>query len=283
MPVEKIAVQREFEGGYLLDYALFTGALRDYVTRSLEAHFAADRNDAHRRLFVLALFRELYTAYEDLGAMLDALISQRLEPSQPIVARLMSYRPIEVRLTDMFERFEIASWQMLYDRLGVPELLPRGWAQKFPDYNLERVLRVGIKFFFEDCARAQDEQGVRAFNKLKHGLLAVPSGRWYLPETLPDVPAMIFATDDSDEGVREFPLTAYAVTMHDDMIAARLKAIHFVQAILRMISALLVVTQHPEAAERRKPGDPLNVFEHPHLRSVMHFVKQVTDTLPDPT
>jgi hypothetical protein len=56
------------EGDYFYDYAAFTGTQREYVVRALEAQFKTEPNDLHRRAFMLAVYREEYTAYEDLGA-----------------------------------------------------------------------------------------------------------------------------------------------------------------------------------------------------------------------
>lgn len=39
MAVDRRGVLRNIEGDYLLDYALFTGAVRVYVTQGLEEHF----------------------------------------------------------------------------------------------------------------------------------------------------------------------------------------------------------------------------------------------------
>lgn len=42
MAVDRRGVLRNIEGDYLLDYALFTGAVRVYVTHGLEEHFRKD-------------------------------------------------------------------------------------------------------------------------------------------------------------------------------------------------------------------------------------------------
>jgi hypothetical protein len=63
-------VLKQVEGEYFLDYAIFTGAVREYVSRTLEMQFRSDPTDWHRRLFLIAVFREEYSTYEDLGALL---------------------------------------------------------------------------------------------------------------------------------------------------------------------------------------------------------------------
>jgi len=99
MAVDRRGVLRNIEGDYLLDYALFTGAVRVYVTQGLEEHFRKDPNDLHRRMFLLAVFREEYSADEDLGAFLDALLTHCRDSDVPLLERLMSYRPENDRRT----------------------------------------------------------------------------------------------------------------------------------------------------------------------------------------
>ncbi len=280
--VDKADVLRQLEGDYLLDYALFTGVLREYVIRSLEQLFKADGSDLYRRLFVLALFREEYTAYEDLGAILDALLKQRADPGLPLLGSLLDYKPVEVRLATVMERFEINSWQRLHEQLGFGELVPAGWAEKHPGYDLAKTLRVAAQFFYLDCVGNQKSPGVKAFNKLKHGLMALPSAKRYLNETMLDIPAMLFATDKASESAAEYPLTAYAIPMADENIDGRLKSLHFIQANLRLICGLLVVMRHPDAPKRRVDADPLNMFATKHLEDVMQFVREVAEKSPDP-
>ena len=67
-------VHQQLDPRFFLDYALFSGTLRHYVAKSLEDAFRADPNDLHRRFFVLGVFREEHAAYEDMGAILEALI-----------------------------------------------------------------------------------------------------------------------------------------------------------------------------------------------------------------
>lgn len=168
MAVDKRQVLRDIEGDYLLDYAVFTGALRVYVTQGLEEHFAKDKNDLHRRMFLLAVFREEYSAYEDLGAMLDALLSNRRDPAVPLLERLISYGVGHVELSKVMDRFTITSSDQLCQELGLPDLVPVEWDQQFPSLDLGKALRTAADFFFVDCAKSQKRDGLRAFNKLKH-------------------------------------------------------------------------------------------------------------------
>ena len=62
---------------YFLDYAVFTGAVRQYASKTLEEEFRADPNPLRRRLHLLNLVKEEYAAYEDAGAVLNAFLDYR--------------------------------------------------------------------------------------------------------------------------------------------------------------------------------------------------------------
>jgi len=275
MAVDKREVLRSLEGDYLLDYAAFTGAVRVYVTQGLEAHFAKDKNDLHRRMFLLAVFREEYSAYEDLGAMLDALLTNRRDPEVPLLERLISYGVGQVELAKVMERFSVKSSHELYDHLGLMELIPADWKDEFPDLDLGKALRTSADFFFVDCLKSQKRDGLRAFNKMKHGLLLVPKARIYLTGQI-DAPAAVFKTEDSKPEAANNPFSLYAVPMTDEHLDARLRAIHFVQANLRMIAALRVVARHPAVSQRRGLEKPLDLLRTPYLTDVMNFIDQVS-------
>src|SRR5688500_12769409 len=102
-------VLAQIEGEYFFDYATFRGTLRDYVVHALEAQFQAEPNDLHRRAFMLALYREEYTSYEDIGAFLDAFLRARADPQVQPLSRIISYGPGEVKLTEVLDRHQITS------------------------------------------------------------------------------------------------------------------------------------------------------------------------------
>ncbi len=276
MVVDKREVLRNLEGNYLLDYAIFTGAVRVYVTSGLEEHFARDKNDLHRRMFLLAVYREEYSAYEDLGAMLDAILTHRQNAGCPLLERLISYRVGEIKLSRVMDRFQIADSNQLHDRLGLDELIPSDWQTEFPTVNLERALHVAADFFFVDCVKSQKTDGLRAFNKMKHGLLLVPKASIYMRQQI-DAPAALFPTDDKKEEAADNPLSLYAVPMSDGHLDARLRAIHFVQANLRMIAALWVITKHPGVAQHRGANKPMDLLRTRYLADVLNFLEQVSN------
>lgn len=276
MAVDKREVLRNVEGDYLLDYAIFTGAIRVYVTRSLEEHFLKDKNDLHRRMFLLAVYREEYSAYEDLGAMLDALLTHRHNPEVPLLERLISYGVGQVELAKVMERFSIKTSEELCSRLGLMELIPPKWNDEFPALELGKALRTAADFFFVDCVKRQKKDGLRAFNKMKHGLLLVPKAKLFLKNSI-DAPAALFKTDDSKPEAADNPFSLYAVPMSDEHLDGRLRAIHFIQANLRMIAALWVVLRHPVALQRRGVKKPLDILRTPYLADVLNFIEQVSN------
>ena len=275
MDVERRTVLRTLEGPYLLDYAMFTGAMREYVAHALEERFRSDQSDLHRRMFLLAVYREEYSAYEDLGAILDALLNHRQTPEVPILERLISYHPGEVALTKVMERFGITTWQQLHDALKLDRLIPQQWAETFPELDLPKVLRTAAHFFFTDCLRNQKSEGLRAFNKLKHGLLFVPNAQRYLP-TLPDAPGAFFETAKSSDEAASNPLTVYAVTMTDEQLENRLRSINFIQANLRLIAILIVIVEHPDVLARCGIPNPLEILHSFQLADLLAFIGQVS-------
>ncbi|MGH2396666.1 MAG: hypothetical protein ACRDFW_06695 [bacterium] len=275
MAVDKRDLLRNLEGDYLLDYAHFTGAIRLYVTQSLEEHFVKDKNDLRRRMFLLAVFREEYSAYEDLGAMLDALLTHRRDSQVPLLERLISYGPGEVELSKVWKRFTITGSTELCDRLGLLDLVPADWKDEFPGLDLAKALRTAADFFFEECTRNQKKVGLSAFNKMKHGLLLVPRAKLYMVGQI-DAPAALFKTDDSRPEAAANPFSLYAVPMTDQHLEARLRAIHFVQANLRMIAALWVIGKHPTVVTRRGVKKPIDILRTPYLADVVRFIEQLS-------
>jgi len=273
MATDKRKVLRRIEGDYLLDYATFTGAVHVYVTGNLEEHFAQHKDDFHRRMFVLAVYREEYSAYEDLGAMLDALLTNRRTPEVPLLERLLSYVSSEVKLSKVMKRFNVNSAQELHDRLGLDGLIPPNWAEQFSGLDLKKALWMAADFFFVDCTKNQKEDGIQAFYKIKHALLWVPNAKRYLPNQI-EVPAALFKADKSKPTSATNPFTLYAIPMTDAHLNERLRSIHFIQMSLRLIAALRVIALYPEALKRRGFSNPADVWT-PYMADVLDFIKQV--------
>lgn len=226
-------------------------------------------------MFLLAVYREEYSAYEDLGAMLDALLTNRRTPAVPLLERLISYGPGEVELPKVMERFGITGARELYDHLGLGELIPPNWTEQFPGLDLQKVLRSAADFFFVDCVRNQKKDGVRAFNKMKHGLLWVPNAKRYLPSQI-EAPAALFKAEGRRPEAATNPFSLYAIPMTDQHLDSRLRSIHFIQTNLRMIAALRVIASYPEALRRRGFSNPADVLRTSYMADVLNFIDQVT-------
>ncbi len=274
-------VLRNVDGDYLFDYALFTGALREYVMHTLEGVFKQDHNSFHRRLYILNLYREEYFAYEDLGAMLAALLVHQANPEIPVLETLLRYGPGTVKLAKLFEVHGVTSATQLHAALALDALIPDQWAKQFSDTDLPKALRVMTRFFFDECSKNQQPDGVKAFNKLKHGLLVVPDGRRYLSSQTVDGPAAIFANDDTATNDIN-PMCLYTVPMNDEALEQRARSMHFIQANLRLLAALRVVAKHPEVVKKRlNASRPELLFRHQHLTDVVQLVQNVTKGSPD--
>ena len=72
-------------------------------------------SDLHRRAFVLAVYREQYTAYEDLGVLLDSFLAYVGNASRPPLQRMMSYSPVEVRLSTIWSKHNVTSGDSLLE------------------------------------------------------------------------------------------------------------------------------------------------------------------------
>lgn len=260
---------------YFLDYALFTGAVRHYASTTLEAAFKADPHPFRRRLHFVNLLKEEYAAYEDVGAVLNAFLEYMQGAATLPLASLLEYRPRDVALAEMFERHKLSAGQQLFDALKLGEWIPADWPKWFPHLDPHKSLRLACNFFFDDCSRNQKKHGIVAYNKIKHGLLVVPSGKQYVPN-LPDAPAVLFPTDTKHPGAKSSPFTVYGFVSDDSQIEERHKVIEFVQCNLRLLAALYVTWRYPGALADRGIADPKGLFERDELGDVRHLIGEVT-------
>jgi hypothetical protein len=270
-------VLHDIEGDYFFDYAFFTGSMREYTVRSLEDTLKRERepSDYLKRMFMLAVFREQYTAYEDLGAFLDGFLRNALSSSTAPLSRIMSYAPSDVRLAALFERFAIEHGDDLVTKLNLLSWAPQLWSTMFPSINIETVLRRMCACFVIDCAKTQTDHAVIAFNKLKHGLMFIPSARRFRRDWL-DAPAILFQSRKDQPGWMENPVTTYQIPLGDKEVDARLQAVHFVETGLRFLSALYVMKQYPGVLRERGMTEA-GVFQHSYMSDVMDIVTQLSN------
>jgi hypothetical protein len=112
-PVDETLAQ--IEPLYFLDYAIFTGAVRHYASRTLEEAFKADPNPLRRRLHFVNLLKEEYAAYEDAGAMLRAFLDYRASKVGIPLQTLIEFKARDVQLAEVLRPTE----STLVKRYGV--------------------------------------------------------------------------------------------------------------------------------------------------------------------
>jgi hypothetical protein len=265
-------VHHDLDAHYFADYAIFTGAVRTYVARTLEQAFRADPNDAHRRLCAVGLYKEEFAAYEDLGAFLEAMLRWRRGELKVPFEGILRYKDDKVALGTLFARRSISSPTELFDALGLSEWIPTDWSSQFPTVNCRAAL-VGIcTFIVIDCTNNQQHYGIDAYNRIKHGLALFPSGRKYAPD-LPDCPAVIITCREKNS---PNPYALYAMPMTDTAIEQRGTTVEFVQASLRALAALYVIAKYPTYfAERASGNTDTGVFRTNRMIDVMQFFSQI--------
>ena len=264
----------QLDPNYFLDYAVFTGAVRHYASQILEVAFKGDPNPARRRLHLINLIKEEYAAYEDAGAVLNAFLDWREGKVDVPFASLLAYKPGEVALATMFESHKIASSDQLYAALGLDTWIPGRWEEWYPELDLKKALRLACAFFFQDCATNQKRYGVISYNKIKHGLLVVPSGRAYKND-MPDSPATLFSTPAELQKEGAPPYTIQGFPSDDTQIQQRHASIEFVQCDLRLFAGLYVVSRYPEALAA-KGINPQKLFDSKEFHDVRHLISEVT-------
>lgn len=260
---------------YFLDYALFTGAVRHHASLTLEGAFKADPNPLHRRLHFINLLKEEYAAYEDAGALLNAYLDFREGKVDVPISSLMRFKPREVQLDAVFESHNVKSSDTLFATLKLNEWVPTKWLEWFAHLDVEKSIQLACRFFFEDCTRNQKEYGVIAYNKIKHGLLVVPSGKQYKPG-LPDSPAVVFPTPRGLVESGEGPYTIYGFNTNGEQIENRHRAIEFVQCNLRLFAGLYVAWRYPSTLNQRGIVGVREMFESPQFEDIRHLIGEVT-------
>src|SRR5881396_459532 len=105
----------QIEPLYFLDYALFTGAVRHYASRTLEEAFKADPNDRRRRLHFVNLVKEEYAAYEDAGAMLKAFLDYRASKVLLPLQTLIDFKARDVQLAELFGAYGVSTGEALWE------------------------------------------------------------------------------------------------------------------------------------------------------------------------
>ena len=262
---------------YFLDYAVFTGSIRQQATKTLEEAFQRDQNPQnpiHQRLHGFNLLKEEYAAYEDVGAMLDSFLEYRQGDIGVPLARLINYGPGDVVLSRVFERHSITSPEDLYAKLQLDDWIPPKWAEWYPQLDLRKALIFACRFFIE-CGQTQNRVGVAAYNKIKHGLMIVPSARAYVG-TLPDAPAALIATPKELIADGASPFSLAPIDIGETSTQARYAIVEFAQCDLRLLAALYVTRRYPDFLKRRGIDDPQRLFACQEFYDVRNLIAEVT-------
>lgn len=272
-------VHRQLDPHFFADYALFSGALRHYVAKSLEDLFKGDPNDVHRRFFILGLYREEYAAYEDMGAILGAFIRFRKGELTFPVEGILRYKDDKVVLETLFSRRSISSANDLYVALGLQSCIPTDWQSVHPNIDCEKVLRRMCRFIFIDCQANQKHYGIDAYNRIKHGLAFVPNGSRYQP-SLPNSPAVLISNRQLHS---PDPYVLLGLPMDDSKLEERAKLVEFIQSTLRALVAFYLIGQYSEfLRENRKISPASTLFNLLPLVPVRDFMQQLSEK-PDPS
>ena len=259
---------------YFFDYALFTGAIRHHAAKTFEDAFKADPNPIHRRLHIVNLIKEEYAAYEDAGSMLDAFLAYREGTVRVPLARLIQFKARDVELARVFESHQIASGDELRAALRPEEWIPPRWEEWFPQLDLPKALHFACRFFAE-CRQTQTLHGVLSYNKIKHGLLIVPSANAYKPD-LPDAPAAFFPNTRQRVESGASPYAMAPFDMSNRGIETRYSVVEFIQCNLRLLAGLYVTWRYPDSLRRRGVADPYELFACQEFYDMRHLIEEVT-------
>jgi hypothetical protein len=260
---------------YFLHYAVLTGRIRHYVADLLEEWTRRNDDDGARRLYTLSVFKEEYAAYEDAGAHVSAFLRYRTARATTPFEALLQFKAKDVRLATVFAQHGLSTGHELFDALRLSEWIPPTWAARWPSLKLEATIRRVCEFLAQDCARAQKDEGVVAYNKIKHGAIVVPSAQPYLPQ-LPDYPGILFPTSAHKPEAADTPLTVYAVNLNDASIEHRLRSIFFIQVSLRLIAAMYVSWRYPALLTSCGPSSLGEWLSDPVFADVLKFLSEVS-------
>jgi hypothetical protein len=264
---------RSFEAQYFADYCSFSGKIRAYVAAALREAFRRDPGTRRRRFHLLSLIAQEYAGYEDAAAMLKAFLDYRTGKVEfPLVA-LMNYRPGEAHLDAVFREHGIKEEDELLAKLQAREWVPASWPAWFPEIDIERCLRFACRALVSDLRFNQKKLGIAAYNKIKHGLIVVPSGRKYSKE-MPDSPATIYSSKKFVEA-SDTPFIIYGFPMEDSKITERERLIHYTQLILQMLAALYLSASYPGEV-KKVWGGTAAMFRSDDFTELLDLMRQVT-------
>ncbi len=150
-------VHEQLDPNFFTDYALLSGAVRHYVSKTLEDSFIRDPNEIHRRLYILGLYKEEYAAYEDMGAIVGAFIRWKLGNLKHPVAGILQYTDDKVVLETLFKKQKVKSPESLYDALGLETWVTPNWPSTYPGIDCKKVMKTMCRFIFTELQKEPKE------------------------------------------------------------------------------------------------------------------------------
>lgn len=265
---------KSIEPQYFVDYCSFSGKLREYVSHTLSEAFARDPNSIRRPYHLVSAITQKYAAYEDAAAMLKAFLEFRAGMVAIPLITLMRYGVGEARLDTVFKAHSIETDDDLLTKLRLMEWAPADWTQWFPEIDLEKAVRLACLGLVKDFRTDHKPGAISAYNKIKHGLIVIPSATKY-KGPLPDCPAAIYSTKQVPGQPEEEPFTLYAFGMDDANIKRHEMAVYYVQVVLRLVAAFYLHATYPDKV-RQVWGGGKAMFRSPAFHDVLGFMRQVT-------
>jgi hypothetical protein len=268
------SVHQDMDPHFFTDYALFSGAFRYYIAKSIEDAYGRDQNDIHKRLLTVGLYREEYSAYEDMGAILEAFVRFRAGELAHPLEGILRYKDDKVVLETLFTRRNIQSADDLFNALGLLEGVESSWRAIYPNIDSERVLRRMCRFIFIDCKSSQSLYGVEAYNRIKHGLAFLPNGQRYL-QGLPNAPAVMIP-NRKPQALN--PYILFGLPMEAAKLSQRAALIEFIQSTTRALVGFYLIGRYPTFLQEERQIDPApRLFNLLPMVSVLEFLQQLND------
>ncbi len=135
----------------------------------------------------------------------------------------------------------------------------------------ENVLRKVSSFFYNECRNNQTENGIKAYNKIKHGLLIVPNSSIYSNHDQ-DHPGVLIEVKINN-GLKP---SIYTIDSKDSKLESKLKSIEFIQNNLKLISTLYLIKEHSGFLTSLGFQSPTEVFRQKFFDLEMQFYEDVT-------
>ena len=128
----------------------------------------------------------------------------------------------------------------------------------------------------DECRKNQQSYGIDAYNRIKHNLAFVPNGKRYQSQ-LPYSPAVLIPNPIPSP---DHPYALLGIPMDDKALENRCDALASVDATLRALASLYVLSHHAEFLRTARQIDPPSkLLDVPPLLGVLKFMQHLSDKL----